>query len=79
MCEATASSLRGWARILLVAAGAATASCAGTQQNPPNILYIMTDDQDIELGGLTPMPKTRRLLGEQGAVGEACGSPLAVP
>ncbi len=37
----------------------------------PNIVYIMTDDQDIELGGLTPMPKTRALLGAQGATGEA--------
>jgi len=37
----------------------------------PNIVYIMTDDQDIELGGMTPMPKTRKLLGEQGATAEA--------
>lgn len=37
----------------------------------PNILYVMTDDQDIELGGVTPMPKVRNLLGDQGAVGES--------
>jgi hypothetical protein len=36
-----------------------------------NILFVMTDDQDVELGGLTPMPKMRERLGEQGAVGEA--------
>ena len=41
----------------------------------------MTDDQDIELGGLTPMPKTRRLLGEQGATGEAfyIATPICCP
>jgi len=46
-----------------------------------NIVYIMTDDQDIELGGLTPMPKTRELLGEQGAVGEAfyIATPICCP
>jgi N-acetylglucosamine-6-sulfatase len=37
----------------------------------PNILYVMTDDQDIELGGVTPMPKVRTLLGDGGAVGES--------
>jgi hypothetical protein len=50
----------------LVAAAAAAAAVAVTASARPNIVYIMTDDQDIELGGLTPMPKTRRLLGEQG-------------
>ena len=37
----------------------------------PNIVYIMTDDQDVELGGMTPLNKTRELLGSQGAVGES--------
>ena len=47
----------------------------------PNILYCMTDDQDIELGGLTPMPKIRERLGEQGAVGEAVyiATPICCP
>ena len=36
----------------------------------PNILYVMTDDQDVELGGMKPMPLTRKLVGEAGAVGE---------
>jgi hypothetical protein len=35
------------------------------------ILWVLTDDQDIELGGLTPMKFAREHLGEQGAVGEA--------
>jgi N-acetylglucosamine-6-sulfatase len=47
----------------------------------PNIVYIMSDDQDIELGGLTPMPKLRKLLGEQGATGEAfyIATPICCP
>jgi N-acetylglucosamine-6-sulfatase len=35
---------------------------------PPNFVFVLTDDQDILLGGMEPMPKTRRLLGEAGAV-----------
>ena len=65
----------------LVAAAAAAAAVAVTASARPNIVYIMTDDQDIELGGLTPMPKTRRLLGEQGATGEAfyIATPICCP
>ena len=29
----------------------------------PNIVFILTDDQDVEMGGLEPMPKARALLG----------------
>lgn len=52
--------------LLLLSAAAGLALAA-----KPNLVLIMTDDQDVELGGLTPMPKIRQLLGEQGAVGEA--------
>jgi len=47
----------------------------------PNIVFILTDDQDIELGGTTPTPKIRELLGEQGAVGEAMyvNTPICCP
>eukprot|EP00937_MAST-01D_sp_MAST-1D-sp2_P007682 g7682.t1 len=41
----------------------------------------MTDDQDIELGGLTPMAKTRQMLGEGGATGDAMyiATPICCP
>lgn len=47
----------------------------------PNIVYVMTDDQDVELGGMTPMPKTRKLLGDEGAMGEAfyIATPICCP
>ena len=42
---------------------------------------LLPDDQDMELGGLTPMPKVRERLGEQGAVGEAVyiATPICCP
>ena len=33
----------------------------------PNIVMVLTDDQDVELGGMEPMPQARKLLGEAGA------------
>ncbi|XP_036383342.1 N-acetylglucosamine-6-sulfatase-like [Megalops cyprinoides] len=35
--------------------------------NPSNIVVILTDDQDVELGGMTPMKKARSLIGDAGA------------
>lgn len=32
----------------------------------PNIVFILTDDQDVFLGGLTPMKKTEELIGQHG-------------
>ena len=47
----------------------------------PNIVYVMTDDQDVELGGMTPLKQVRELLGEQGAVGESfyIATPICCP
>lgn len=61
--------------------GLTVCGTVATAARLPNIVYFMTDDQDMELGGLTPMPKTRRLLGEQGATGEAMyiATPICCP
>jgi len=48
--------------VRLAVAAAALAGCCSAAK--PNIVYIMTDDQDVELGGMTPMPKTQHLLGD---------------
>jgi arylsulfatase A-like enzyme len=30
-------------------------------------VFVLTDDQDVEIGGLEPMPKLKRLVGDAGA------------
>ncbi|PIK38994.1 putative N-acetylglucosamine-6-sulfatase-like, partial [Apostichopus japonicus] len=37
-----------------------------TDTTKPNIVFILTDDQDVELGGMIPMVKTLKLLGNGG-------------
>ncbi|KAL4225641.1 hypothetical protein ACF0H5_016330 [Mactra antiquata] len=34
----------------------------------PNILFILTDDQDVTMGGQTPMVKTKQLVGDKGII-----------
>ena len=53
--------------LLLLLASLAEVGCSLAAATKPNLIIILTDDQDVLLGGLEPMPKTRRLLQEQGA------------
>ncbi|XP_023222239.1 N-acetylglucosamine-6-sulfatase-like isoform X1 [Centruroides sculpturatus] len=39
-----------------------------TNRNRPNFIFILTDDQDVELGGLIPLQKTKRMLSDKGAI-----------
>jgi len=49
--------------LLVVTAGALAPSAVAAQR--PNVIVVVTDDQD--LASMRAMPRTRRLLGEQGA------------
>ncbi|XP_035039930.1 glucosamine (N-acetyl)-6-sulfatase (Sanfilippo disease IIID), b isoform X2 [Hippoglossus stenolepis] len=48
---------------------------------PSNVVLILADDQDVLLGGMTPMKKTRTLIGEAGAtfVNAYTVTPLCCP
>jgi len=48
----------------LISAGAPAARAAATK---PNIVVVLTDDQDIRLGTMDYMPQTRQLVGAAGA------------
>ena len=52
-------------RACLLAIALATVHAA-TAGQAPNIVFILTDDQDVTLGGLEPMVKLKRLVQEQG-------------
>ncbi|XP_067396359.1 N-acetylglucosamine-6-sulfatase-like isoform X1 [Emydura macquarii macquarii] len=59
-----------WPALLAVSVAwqVALGAAAGEgQPRPPNIVLILTDDQDTEIGGMTPMKKTQALIGQQGA------------
>lgn len=36
-------------------------------EKPPNVLFLLTDDQDITLGSLSVMPKLKSLVTDAGA------------
>lgn len=48
---------------------------------PSNIVLIVADDQDVLLGGMTPMKKTKTLIGDEGAtfVNAFTVTPLCCP
>ncbi|CAH1783660.1 unnamed protein product, partial [Owenia fusiformis] len=47
----------------------------------PNIIFILTDDQDIEIGGTIPIVKTKQLIGDAGITFQNMfvDSPLCCP
>lgn len=49
---------------LVLCSGCSIASTSSTGK--PNIVFILTDDQDVVLGGLTPLKKTETLIGQHG-------------
>ncbi|XP_066495449.1 N-acetylglucosamine-6-sulfatase-like [Tiliqua scincoides] len=57
-CGALWALLTTW---LLLAGG------AGGKRGRPNIVLILTDDQDLVIGGMNPMKKTKALIGSSGA------------
>lgn len=53
--------------LLALALTLSAAAAAATAGSRPNIIFFLTDDQDVEMGSLAYMPKAQRLLVEQGA------------
>ncbi|XP_077977089.1 N-acetylglucosamine-6-sulfatase-like isoform X2 [Glandiceps talaboti] len=52
-------------RVLIVSCILLYCTCYANQPQP-NIVFILTDDQDVVLGGMTPMTKTKKLLADAG-------------
>jgi extracellular sulfatase Sulf len=52
--------------LLLPLVACAASAAAPSASSPPSFVFILTDDQDVTLGGLDAMPYTRSLLVEQG-------------
>ncbi|XP_071100383.1 N-acetylglucosamine-6-sulfatase-like [Haliotis cracherodii] len=48
---------------------------------PPNIVFVLTDDQDVVIGGQTPIQKITKLIGEKGIIfnNMFVSSPLCCP
>ncbi|XP_068132850.1 N-acetylglucosamine-6-sulfatase [Hyperolius riggenbachi] len=72
-------SLGVWLR-LLGAAYLCVAIAEGKSRRP-NVVLILTDDQDVSMGGMTPLKKTKALIGDQGFAftNAYVGSPLCCP
>ncbi|XP_003227950.2 N-acetylglucosamine-6-sulfatase [Anolis carolinensis] len=52
---------------LFLAAWLLNPPAAGAARSRSNILLVLTDDQDLQLGGMTPLKKTQLLIGQLGA------------
>ncbi|XP_063167168.1 N-acetylglucosamine-6-sulfatase-like [Candoia aspera] len=53
--------------LLLPLQAARSGEAGGGKMRRANIVLILTDDQDLVLGGMTPMKKTQVLIGQYGA------------
>ena len=52
---------------LFVFSLALVAGCGGERRDSkPNVVFILTDDQDVMLGGLTPMKNAKQMIRDQG-------------
>ncbi|XP_012680860.2 N-acetylglucosamine-6-sulfatase [Clupea harengus] len=56
-------------------------SVVATMYRRPNIVLILTDDLDVSIGGMVPLSKTRKLIGDAGIVftNAYVASPLCCP
>ncbi|XP_016092522.1 N-acetylglucosamine-6-sulfatase-like [Sinocyclocheilus grahami] len=72
-----ADRLRVWSGVVLMASSRAVSTClfvalltctlrCSQCVKLSNIILILTDDQDVEMGGMTPMKKTKALIGDAG-------------
>jgi arylsulfatase A-like enzyme len=64
--------------VLLGALAAVPAAALGSVAQPPNIVFILTDDQELTLGSLDFMPHTRALIAAQGTTFASHFVPLSL-
>uniref|UniRef100_A0A3Q0RXD5 N-acetylglucosamine-6-sulfatase n=1 Tax=Amphilophus citrinellus TaxID=61819 RepID=A0A3Q0RXD5_AMPCI len=66
--------------VLLAALLTCGVRCAESAK-PSNVIVVLADDQDIQLGGMTPMKKTKAYIGDAGAtfVNAFTVTPLCCP
>ncbi|XP_049948893.1 N-acetylglucosamine-6-sulfatase-like isoform X1 [Schistocerca serialis cubense] len=58
----TASTIKFFLQLTVVVA----ISRCSSESTKPNFVVILTDDQDITIGGMTPMKKTQKLIANEG-------------
>lgn len=64
--------------LLLLLGGCMGVSGMTASSRRPNVVLLLTDDQDEVLGGMTPLKKTRALIGEMGMTFSSAYVPSAL-